>query len=300
MPLQEIDAQITAIESSPAFVAAQRHLRAARRLELVAQLHQRLAATRTLPRAVERCAGLSAEAFFERYYATNTPVVLTDVVTTWSAFGRWTPAYLKERWGDVEVMAAQGRAADPDYDLHTPALSQPVKLGDFVDRVLAAGESNDLYLVANHRNSDRPGLRALFDDVTFAPGWLDLTRLRGSTAFWFGPAGTVTPLHHDTSNILFGNLYGEKRFLLVAPWETALLQSTRGVYSLVDPENPDLERFPGFARATVREVVLAPGEMLFIPVGWWHHVRALSVSINLAFTNFTRDNAFDWYRPGER
>jgi len=86
----------------------------------------------------------------------------------------------------------------------------------------------------------------------------------------------------------------------VAPWDTALLQSTRGVYSLVDPEKPDLERFPGFARATVREVVLSPGEMLFIPVGWWHHVRALSLSINLAFTNFVRDNAFDWFRPGER
>ncbi len=50
----------------------------------------------------------------------------------------------------------------------------------------------------------------------------------------------------------------------------------------------------------MREVVLAPGEMLFIPVGWWHHVRALSLSINLAFTNFVRNNSFDWFRPGER
>lgn len=300
VPRAEVDAQIAAITASPAYVAAQRHLRAARRLELVARLHRQLDATRARPRAVERCAGLDAEAFFERYYATNTPVVLTDVVTAWAAFGRWTPAYLKERFGDVEVMAAMGRASDPDYDMHTPALSRPVALGDFVDRVLAAGESNDLYLVANNRNSDRAALRPLFDEVTLPAGLLDPARLAGSTALWFGPGGTVTPLHHDTSNIVFGNLYGEKRFLLVAPWETALLQSTRGVYSLVDPERPDLDRFPAFARANVREVVLAPGEMLFIPVGWWHHVRALSVSINLAFTNFARDNAYDWFRPGER
>lgn len=296
----EVDAQVAAIEASPAFAAARRHVRTARRLELVARLQQQLAATRARPREVERRADLDPEAFFERYYATGTPVVLTDLVTAWPAFGRWTPAYLKERWGDVEVMATLGRAADPDYDLHTASLSRPVLLGDFVDRVLAAGESNDLYLVANNRNSDRAGLRSLFDDVTFPPGWLDPARLRGSTALWFGPGGTVTPLHHDTSNILFGNLYGEKRFLLAAPWETALLQSTRGVYSLVDPERPDLARFPDFARAAMREVVLAPGEMLFIPVGWWHHVRALSVSINLAFTNLARDNAFDWFRPGER
>lgn len=296
----ELDAQVAAITASPAFLAAQRHLVAGRQLALLARLRRALDATRDDPRAVERRAGVSAAEFFERYYATNTPVVLTDLVTQWPAFGRWTPAYLKERFGHVEVMAALGRDHDPDYDLHTAALSRPIALGDFVDRVLAAGESNDLYLVANHRNSDRAALRPLFDEVTFPPGFVDPARLAGSTALWFGPGGTVTPLHHDTSNILFGNLYGEKRFLLVDPWETALLQSTRGVYSLVDPEAPDLARFPGFARATVREVVLAPGEMLFLPVGWWHHVRALSVSINLAFTNFTRDNSFDWFRPGGR
>jgi hypothetical protein len=300
VPPAEADAQLAAIAASPAFLAAQRPARAARRLALVARLHQQLAAQRDAPTSVERAAGLAPAAFFERYYATNTPVVLTDVVTSWPAFGRWTPAFLKQRFGHVEVMAATGRAADPDCDLHTPALSRPMKLGEFVDRVLAAGESNDLYLVANHRNSDRDALRPLFDDVTLPAGILDPARLRGATAFWFGPAGTVTPLHHDTSNILFGNVFGEKRFLLVAPWETSLLESTRGVYSLVDPERPDPARFPDFARATVREVTLRPGEMLFLPVGWWHHVRALSVSINLAFTNFTRNNAFDWYRPGER
>ncbi len=295
-----VDAAIAAVESSPAFVAAQRHARHHRRAELVAHLHRASAATSAAPHTIERRAGLTPSEFFERYYATNTPVVLTDVVTAWPAFGRWTPAFLKERFGHVEVMAAVGRDSDPDYDLHTPALSRPTPLGEFVDRVLAVGESNDLYLVANNRNSDRDGLQALFDDVTFAPGWLDDARRRGSTALWFGPGGTVTPLHHDTSNILFGNLYGTKRFILIAPWETALLDCTRGVYSLVDPERPDLQRFPRYADVVAREVTLQPGEMLFLPVGWWHHVRALSVSINLAFTNFARPNAFDWYRPGER
>ncbi len=295
-----VAAAIAAVETSPAFVVAQRHARHHRRAELVAHLHRSLAATSATPRDVERRADLTPAEFFERYYATNTPVVLTDLVTAWPAFGRWTPAYLKERFGHVEVMAAVGRDSDPDYDLHTPTLSQPTLLGDFVDRVLAVGESNDLYLVANNHNSDRDGLQPLFDDVTFPPGWLDDARRRGSTALWFGPGGTVTPLHHDTSNILFGNLYGTKRFTLIAPWETALLDCTRGVYSLVDPERPDLQRFPRYADVVTREVTLQPGEMLFLPVGWWHHVRALSVSINLAFTNFARPNAFDWYRPGEQ
>jgi hypothetical protein len=50
--------------------------------------------------------------------------------------------------------------------------------------------------------------------------------------------------------------------------------------------NPDLNRYPMFKSATVLDVVLAPGELLFIPIGWWHWVQALDVSISLAFQSF--------------
>jgi len=292
-------AETAALDASPAVAAARRAQVSARRREFPLRLLAELARTAPHTTAIERRAGVGAEEFFARYYATGTPVVLTDVVTRWPAFGRWTPEYLKARVGDVEVLAAFGRASDPDYDLNTPRHSRPVRLGDFIDQVLAAGDSNDLYLVANHRNMDRAALQTLYDDVTLDPELLDPRRLAGSVALWIGPGGTVTPMHHDTCNILFGQVYGRKRLRLVAPWDDAMLAATRGVYSRIDPEAPDLAAHPEFARAAVKDVTLEPGEMLFIPVGWWHHVRALSLSINLAFTNFTRSNAFDWYRPGE-
>jgi ribosomal protein L16 Arg81 hydroxylase len=52
------------------------------------------------------------------------------------------------------------------------------------------------------------------------------------------------------------------------------------------------------AEATRKEVVLSPGEGLFIPVGWWHHVRALEPSLSVSFTSFGAPNRFDWYYPG--
>ncbi len=36
----------------------------------------------------------------------------------------------------------------------------------------------------------------------------------------------------------------------------------------------------------VLTTVVEPGELLFIPVGWWHAVRSLDVSMSLSFTNF--------------
>ncbi len=297
---EEIDRQIKDIESSPGFVAGRQFARQSRRLDSIAQLMTALARTAPHPTTVERRANVSADEFFDRYYATATPVVLTDVVTRWRALGLWSPEHFKSRYGEVEVQAAFGRAVDPDYDMHTAKLSRAVRFGDFIDRVLAAGESNDLYLVANNRNMDRAALQSLYEDVAVDAAVLDPARYAGSVALWFGPGGTVTPMHHDTSNILFAQVYGRKRFKLVAPWETALLAAARGVYCDIDPEAPDLAKHPAYAKVTVKDLTLAPGDMLFIPVGWWHHVRALDLSINIAFTNFTRNNAFDWYRPGEK
>jgi ribosomal protein L16 Arg81 hydroxylase len=42
---------------------------------------------------------------------------------------------------------------------------------------------------------------------------------------------------------------------------------------------------------------LEPGEAIFIPVGWWHHVKSLEVSISVSFTNFVFPNYYEWKYP---
>ncbi|MBI5513556.1 MAG: cupin-like domain-containing protein [Deltaproteobacteria bacterium] len=283
------------LERSTVYAPARALARRGRQLELVAKLLSELQRTATRPREVPRREGTTAEEFFDTWYATGNPVILTDVVPRWPAFGRWSPGYLRERFGAVEVQAVVGREGDPDYDQNTPKHSVAMTLGAFIDRVERAGVSNDLYLVANNHNLEREPLKALYADVSLDPGLFDAARFDGCAALWLGPEGTVTPLHHDTANILFCQVYGAKRVRLVAPWEAPLLGCTRGVYSGADPERED----PLLARCVVRDVHLAAGEALFIPAGWWHHVRALSVSISVGFTNFVRDNRFNWFRPGE-
>ena len=299
----EADEAIRTIEASPVYEAAVPLARDARRHALWARLARRLGETggpgetaRTaLP--IPRRASLDAEELYEVFWRACTAVVLTELVKRWPAFGKWTPAWLRERFGEVEIRACVGRDSDPDYDMHDQALTEAMTLGAFVDRMLAVqGESNDLYMVAKNKNLADGALAALFDDVTPPPGLFDMSRASGGSALWLGPAGTVTPLHHDTSNILFCQLHGRKRVRLVSPHEPAALEGARSIYSAIDPERTD---DPRVGELVIHDVLLEPGEALFIPVGWWHHVRALDASISLALNNFVQRNTFDWYRPGE-
>ena len=55
-------------------------------------------------------------------------------------------------------------------------------------------------------------------------------------------------------------------------------------------DRADLSEFPLFAEATAHECTLEPGELLFIPHNWWHHVTALEKSITVNYNFFNAVN----------
>lgn len=197
----------------------------------------------------------------------------------------------------IEVTA--DRESDPDYDMRHRDHARRTTMAAFVDRVLAAGETNDFYLVANNKAMERRGMEKLLARIVVDDTWFDPARVRkGGASLWLGPKGTVTPLHHDTTNILFHQIHGRKRFLLVPPDAAPAHEGARGFYAQDDPEALTPARRRAWKGVPITSVVLSPGEALFLPVGWWHHVRSLDVSISLSLMCFRRLNSFDWYRPG--
>lgn len=278
---------ITTIQTSPIFDGARAVGRRMQRLEFLPRLRRALDVAGQ--GAIERVETPSAEAFFRRYFATNTPVIFTDFTKDWPARA-WTPESLATTLGAAEVNVALDREADPHYDMRTKEHTRRMPFAEYVARVRAAGHSNDLYMVANNRNMDRPEFQALFDDVPMTRGFLDRQRTHGCVALWLGPGGTITPMHHDTCNIMFCQLYGTKRYRLYPPHTLELLSDAVAMYA----GDPDAKPASG----RVREFELGPGETLFIPVGWWHRVEAVDVSVSIAFSNFVRPNSYDWYRPG--
>jgi hypothetical protein len=101
---------------------------------------------------------------------------------------------------------------------------------------------------------------------------------------WIGNRVTVAA-HHDPSENIACVVAGKRRFTLLPPEQIGNLymgpfeRTPAGTtISLVDFDAPDLERFPGFAEAmeAAIEVDLEPGDAVYIPYMWWHHVRSLA------------------------
>lgn len=97
---------------------------------------------------------------------------------------------------------------------------------------------------------------------------------------WLGGA-VRTRTHNDRDHNLACVIAGRRRFVLFPPDQVSNLYvgppDNPPPLSLVDPEAPDLVRFPRYADAiaAARVAFLEPGEALFIPRYWWHHVTSL-------------------------
>jgi len=238
---------------------------------------------------VERRRHLAPDEFFERYYLRNRPVIIEGLLEDWPALSRWTLEWLAERFGGEEVEVMAGRDSDADPDFNAERLRRTLPFGDWVARMREAGETNDMYVVARNSLLLREAFRPLLEDIRAPAGYIHPDIGVGhSVHLWFGPAGTLSNLHHDHLNVLFCQVLGRKRFWLAPSWETPRLYNDRGLYSAVDIRAPDLARFPAFGRAMLHTCEVGPGDTLLIPVGWWHAVRALDISLSVTFVSFER------------
>lgn len=99
-----------------------------------------------------------------------------------------------------------------------------------------------------------------------------------SVNMWFGPSDTQSPLHHDPFHNLLVQVHGYKYVRLYPSSESDKLYPREGrLYnnSSVDVLCPNLNIHPEFEEAVYWDIVLKPGDTLYIPRWCWHFVLAL-------------------------
>jgi len=232
-----------------------------------------------------------------------------------SAVNKWDLDYLTANLGTVPCTVYRSVSSQFRYwDESKNACGYPfteadrteklrLPIADFRDAVRRAAEARTRGEVGGYRyylqtslvEGVGPSLMAdfrafdwqwLFQEQRRA-GWGELT----SNLLLVGQVGNVTPAHYDEQQNIFAQLSGEKRVILFAPKDfTALypfpVHHPNDRQSQVDLSCPDASRFPRFDDAQGFEVILQPGELLYIPQYWWHHIENLTdecVSINFWF-----------------
>jgi hypothetical protein len=113
---------------------------------------------------------------------------------------------------------------------------------------------------------------------------LDLLGERAQPRIWIGNAVEVSP-HFDQSHNIACVIAGRRRFTLFPPEQVANLYVGPLEFTvagqplgMVSPDAPDLERYPRFRQAlqSAQSAELEPGDAIYIPPLWWHHVRSLA------------------------
>ncbi|NUP98213.1 MAG: cupin-like domain-containing protein, partial [Armatimonadetes bacterium] len=132
------------------------------------------------------------------------------------------------------------------------------------------------------------------------PGFLDANVLGlgardALVSLWLGNRTRIAA-HYDLPDNLAVVAAGRRRFSVFPPEQIHNLYMgpldptpAGQPISLVDFEQPDLERFPRFARALEAGEVaeLEPGDAIFIPSMWFHHIEGLA-PVNLLINAWWR------------
>lgn len=222
--------------------------------------------------------------------ASTEPLLLRGLVADWPAVAaaRTSPqaaiAYLRRWYVDATVNAMLGAPEIDGRFFYNEALdgfnfqSMRVRLDAVLDELekhLANPTPPAIYVGSTTIDGALPGFRNEND--------VDLGPSDPLASIWIGNRTRISA-HYDLPDNLACIGAGRRRFTLFPPGQQRNLYvgpidltPAGQPISLVDFKHPDPERFPRFAQALEHAQVadMEPGDAIFVPSMWWHHVEAL-------------------------
>lgn len=226
---------------------------------------------------------ISRKSFYNDFVKTGRPLHIRKMTADWKALNIWDADYFKKIQGNLKLAP---KAADV-----SAGKLEPMHLSDYVE-LLEAHERK----LKNGEKPPRPPylhdvpifhlLPTLIKDIEPFP--LELfpkfywDKWYNYVQFFMGATGSLTPLHFDTlyTHNLFFQVTGRKRFILIPPEQKPFCYIEGWRWSKFNPDKPDYEKFPEAKNVQFMEVILEPGDILFMPSGTLHQVHGLSYSIS--------------------
>nr|CAB3252828.1 hypoxia-inducible factor 1-alpha inhibitor [Phallusia mammillata] len=226
---------------------------------------------------------------------TSQPVVITDSQLVQPAL-KWNLRYLKSNLGDglYYVYSSHNnrfKYFDKERAKQCSSFKQPttrkeVAFSDFIEMLKKCNESTERIYLQQTLN-DTVGPNIVQDYLQF--NWHFVSRIQSkmqwgdlsSNLLLIGQEGNITPVHYDEQENFFAQVSGFKRCLLFSPDQFECLYPHPVSHpcdrqSQVNFSNPDYQRFPKFRDAHAVEAIVGPGDVLYIPMYWWHQIESLA------------------------
>jgi hypothetical protein len=235
--------------------------------------------------------GIDLETFREEIVPACKPVVLKDLVKDWPAVraARESPQalanYLRSFDRGNAVLTMEGPPSIRGRIFYRDDMSglnferRPATISATIDRLLAQVQDPNpptVFIESAPTANSLPAFSAAHPMPLVAPEF--------QPRIWIGNFVTVRT-HFDLFENIACVVGGLRRFTLFPPDQVSNLYlgpvdfTPSGVpVSMVPLHDPDFGRFPRFAEALrhSQSAELTPGDALYIPYGWWHHVESLT------------------------
>ena len=327
-----------------------------------------------LPRHVPRLASPTTPLnFLRNYVMPNLPVVIENAISHWPALTKWTKEYLRDVIGEKKVTVAttpNGYADATVGDRFVLPHETQMTFEEFLCKLQHSKTGDEIVYVQNQNSSFLEEFAELLPDASEDIGWASeaLGKRPDAVNFWMGSSRSVTSMHKDHYENLYGVVAGSKTFILHPPTdlpcipyedyvvaryvknaetgkfdivdentseeeETGIVeaeasadrpdldlgagldlhtdegseivtnehessdissckcpQSNAIPWIAIDPLNPDYTKYPAYRHANRLTVTLNPGDLLYLPSLWFHHVQQSDDTIAV---NFWYDMDYD-------
>jgi hypothetical protein len=218
---------------------------------------------------VDTISEIESSEFREQYLKKNLPVVVKGLLPKYKAYEKWTIENLKSIAGNIDVGVFNGSAA---MDRSVKEAPSKMKFSGYLD-LISKNDPVDARLFLFDIFKHKPELKKDF----YYPD-IPVIFLKRFPFMFFGGKGSVVRMHQDMdfSNVFLMQFHGRKRVILFSPkYSDLLYRFPFNVHTEADITKPDYHRFPALQYVKGYETILNPGEMLFMPSGYWHHITYL-------------------------
>ncbi|ESO87419.1 hypothetical protein LOTGIDRAFT_220114 [Lottia gigantea] len=252
------------------------------------------------------------------------PVVITDTNLVKSAF-HWDADYLSSNIGSAKQTVYSSYKNKflyyddkklPQFpDLQLATKHEEMTFKEFTEKVKNHKKGDKIYYLQQALN-DSVGKSLVLDFIKFNWSWATEQQKKykwgalTSNLLLVGMDGVITPAHYDEQQNFFAQIGGFKRFLLFDPSMFECLYPYPVYHphdrqSQVDFDNPDHERFPNFRNLYGQEAIVGPGDVLYLPIYWWHQVESvpnhgMTVSVNFWYKSGTEEKIVYPLKPQQK